>query len=521
VTYSMASRGGKYFWLTPFLPVIMALACVLLWGSMYSRIADRNIGIDKDWLLIYLCGVETVHPGLHEQQTEMVKDIVLASGDDNVIYRATLRANYCDNYPFTSLSMYLAGQWQQHFGVSAAKDFAGFLSRSLWYGVVVSGELLGILCLLVAFFVTRGAVRLSLFITIGVCALYYLLIPPPMMTWMFYQLTPTPPAKLVNWIHILGLGLHSWFNPGAAYSPFSAFARCLCAMLAFTTFALRWADRRAAAYWMPLLVSGVHQSSAIILLFALVCCDIVIRPQVFRRINYLMPIAANLLVILLRERMLAIMGFSLSQLLLVAAILLVLGLVIVMLRPVRESLRPAWLYIAEWRARTIQAVPLPFADALVLFAAWFVLLLICYFASRNDPWFRVIYFWSEVSPRYVGMFQLSVGAGLIYPLVAMLRSARPAAERVTVVCIAVLMLAGAAAQFRVELTGIASGTKGARRYEASSLRTDVYAETKPGTGDETTWYYLLLRSAFLGDRSISTFFGRRAFELDKPDPERR
>jgi hypothetical protein len=206
--------------------------------------------------------------------------------------------------------------------------------------------------------------------------------------------------------------------------------------------------------------------------------------------------------------MLAIMGFSLSQLLLVAAILIVVGLVIVMLKPLRESLRPAWLYIAEWRARTIQAVPLPFADALVLFAAWFVLLLVCYFASRNDAWFRVIYFWSEVSPRYVGMFQLSVGAGLIYPLVVMLRSARPAAERVAVVCIAVLMLAGTVAQLRVELTGVASGTKGARRYEASTLRKDVYAETKPGTGDETTWYYLLLRSAILGDRSISTFFGK-------------
>jgi hypothetical protein len=509
VTATILSRGWKSFRLNSFLPLIMALACVVLWGSMFLRISDRNIGIDKDWLYHYLCGLETVHPALHEQQIELARDVVSASTNDQVVYRATLRANYCNNYPFTSLSLYLAGKWQTYFGVGPTQDFATFLSRTLWSGVIVSGELLGILCLLVTFYVTKGVVRLSIFMTVGLCALCYLIIPPPYMNWMFYQLSPVPPSPRVNWINISEIGLRSWFNPGAAYSPFSVFTRCSVAMLSFTAFAIRWADRPAAAYWMPLLVSGVHQSSAIILLFALICCDIVIRPQIFRRASCLIPIGMCLSVIFLRERMFSILGFSLSRVMIIAAIVVGLVLVIAALKPVREAVRAGWSYLEEWRGRTIAVVPLPLADALILFAMWFVLLLISYFASRNDAWYRVIYFWSELSPRYVGMFQLSVGAGVIYPLVATMQSARPATERVVTVCFAVLMLIGAVSQLAVERDGISSAIRVARRYEESSLRKDVYlGSTRPEMSDETTWCYLLVRNAILGDRSISSFFGK-------------
>src|SRR5258708_5379222 len=163
MTNAGASERWKRFVLTP---VVMALTCVFLWGAMFARLADRQIGIDKDWLFLYLCGIEMTQPQLHEQQIDLVKKIVAASGDDQAVYRATMRANYCNNYPFTSLSMYLAGQWQNWFGTSAAEDFPGFVVRSLWYGVVVSGELVGMLSILVAFALTKGPLRTSLFIAI-------------------------------------------------------------------------------------------------------------------------------------------------------------------------------------------------------------------------------------------------------------------------------------------------------------------------------------------------------------------
>jgi hypothetical protein len=507
MTNADASKGWKRFRL---LPAIMTLICVFLWGAMFARLADRTIGIDKDWLFLYLCGVEFVQPQLHEQQIDLVKKIVAGSGDDHAVYRATMRANYCNNYPFTSFSMYLAGTWQTHFGVTAAQDFPKFLNRSLWSGIIVSGGLLGILCLIVAFTATTGPLRFSIFAALGLGALCYLTIPPLSSTWMFFQSTPVPPARLVNWPNILGVGLHSWINPGAAYSPFSVFPRCLCAMLAFAAFAIRWSGRPGAAYWVPLLVSGVHQSAAPILLLALVCCDVVIRPRQFARIGILLPIGVNLLVILLRERMFAILGFSPSGAVVVVAMSLGLILALAMLRPVRTACRSGWSFIAAWRARTIEAVPLPFADALVIFTAWLMLILLSYLASRDDAWYRVIYFWSELSPRYVGMFQLPVFAGLLYPLIVTMQSARPAAERAATTAVAVLMLIMAASQLPQERKGYAFQKNGAARYDQETTRMkDVYAgSTTPSMKDETSWYYLLVRDAILGDDGISAFFGK-------------
>jgi hypothetical protein len=503
---AIASEGRKRF---RSLPVIMALTCILLWGAVFARIADRAIGIDKDWLFLYLCGIEAVHPELHEQQIDLVRKIVAARGDDQAVYRATTRANYCNNYPFTSLSMYFAGTLQTNFGVSAAEDFPTFFNRSFWSGVIVSGGLLGILCLVVAMAATTGPLRFSIFATVGLGALFFLAIPPPSSSWMFIQQTPAPPARLVNWPNTLAVGLHSWLNPGLPYSPFSVFPRCLCAMLALAAFAVRWSGRSGAAYWVLLLVSGVHQSTALMLLFALICCDIAIRPREFARISVVLPICVNLLVLMLRERMFAMLGFSSAGLVLAGAVSLGLVVALAMWRPVRSAVQAGWSILAAWRGRTIAAVPLPFADALVIFTAWLALILVSYLASRDDAWYRVIYFWSEVSPRYVSMFQLVVLAGLLYPLIVMMLSARPSAERAATAAIAVVMLIMAASQLPQERKGYAFQKMRAAPYDRETTgMKDVYAgSTTPSMKDETSWYYLLVRDAILGDNGIAAFFG--------------
>jgi hypothetical protein len=507
MTNADASAGWRRFRL---LPVVMALTCIFLWGAMFARIADRNIGVDKDWLLLYLCGIETVHPGLHEQQIDLVKKIVAASGDDQAVYRATLRANYCNNYPFSSLSMYLVGKWQTHFGVSPAEDFPTFLIRTLWYGILGSGELLGILCLLALFVLTGGPLRTTVFMTIGLGALFYVTVPPPITNWFLYQGTPAPPAMVVNWPNVLALGLHSWLNPGAPFSPFSVFPRSLCALLSFAAFAIRWSGRPRAAYWVPLLIGGIHQSTALILLFALICCDIVIRPREFARVGILLPIGVNLLIILLRERMFAILGFSASGVVMAGAIGLGLIVALAMLRPVRTAFQARWSFMAAWRDRTIAAVPLPFADALILFAAWLGLILISYLASRDDAWYRLVYFWSELSPRYIGMFQLSFIAGILYLLVTWMQSARPRMGNVVTASVVVVMLAMAIIQIAPERTGYASQMRGIQSYDkVTSAKRDVYVgTTRPTMRDETSWYYLLVRNAILGDRSLAAFFGK-------------
>jgi len=153
---------------------------------------------------------------------------------------------------------------------------------------------------------------------------------------------------------------------------------------------------------------------------------------------------------------------------------------------------------------------LPFADALIIFALWMVLILISYLASRNDTWYRLIYFWSELSPRYIGMFQLSFIAGLLYPLVIMLQTDRPKAFKWVTASATVIMLGMATSQMMAERTGFAAQLRGAKAYDkVVSERRDVYVGNNvPTMRDETSWYYLLVRNAILGDRSLAAFFGK-------------
>jgi hypothetical protein len=508
MTNTEASEGWKRYRL---LPVVMALTCVFIWGAIFARIAERNVGLDKDWLFLYLCGIEIVQPQLHEQQIDLVKMIVAVSANDQSVYRATMRANYCNNYPFTSLSIYLAGKWQTYFGASAAENFPAFVVRSLWYGIVFSGALLGILTILSVFALTTDPLRITLFAAFGLAAIFYLAVPPPVTSWFLYQSTPAPPAKVVDWLSVLLLGLHSWLNPTAPYSPFSIFPRCLCALLSFAAFALRWSGRPAAAYWVPLLIGGIHQSTSVILLFVLICCDIVIRPQMLARPVILVPIGVNIAIIFLRERMFEILGFSTSDVMIAVTIILGLVVALAMLGPVRAAARAGLSRIAAWRRRTLEGVPIPFADALIVFSVWLVLILISYLAARNDAWYRVIYFWSELSPRYIGMFQLSLIAGLLFPLIAMMQSAWPAAGKWIAASVAAVMVALAVSQVTtLQMRSLASQIQWAQEFDTRvGTQRDAYGGGKvPTIRDETAWYYLLVRNAILGDRSLAAFFGK-------------
>jgi hypothetical protein len=138
------------------------------------------------------------------------------------------------------------------------------------------------------------------------------------------------------------------------------------------------------------------------------------------------------------------------------------------------------------------------------------LILISYLASRDDAWYRLIYFWSELSPRYIGMFQLSLIAGILYPFVIWMQSARPFVGNVITASVAVVMLALAISQMIPEHTGLASQTRYAQTFDkTTSQRRDVYAgPARPTMRDETCWYYLHVRNAILGDRSLSAFFGK-------------
>jgi hypothetical protein len=108
------------------------------------------------------------------------------------------------------------------------------------------------------------------------------------------------------------------------------------------------------------------------------------------------------------------------------------------------------------------------------------------------------------------MFQLSFIAGILYLLVTWMQSARPGMGNVVTASVAVVMLAMAIIQIAPERTGYASQMRGIQSYDkVTSAKRDVYVgATRPTMRDETSWYYLLVRNALLGDRSLAAFFGK-------------
>src|SRR5438128_11097638 len=128
-------------------PIVALLLCAFLCSTMFARMADRNIGIDKDLLYLYVCGLEIKEPSRRDQQLELIKQLVSISASEHLVYRATMKAGYCNNYPFTSLSMYTAGELQRYFNIADPEsDFPKFISSSMWWGMTLSGAALGVLC---------------------------------------------------------------------------------------------------------------------------------------------------------------------------------------------------------------------------------------------------------------------------------------------------------------------------------------------------------------------------------------
>ncbi|MCA1501837.1 hypothetical protein [Bradyrhizobium sp. NBAIM14] len=486
--------------------LIAVLLSFVVWSGINARMAATNIGIDKDLLYLFLCGVEQAGQVSHDQQDKLVEHLTAVRAGEHFIYRAKMRAAYCNNYPFTSLSMYFTGKVQQSLGMTAPeRDFPEFLFLAMWWGMALSGAILGILCLLIVFWAARGPLVIPLFGAIALAALFYVTIPPPSLSWSLYQSTPTPPAPLVTLHHTFWLSLHAWLNPTGAYSPFSVFPRCLSAMIAFAAFALRWSGRGGLAYWAPIAVSFVHQSEAPILLAVMIACDLVARPKELLRPACMVPILLTLVLTAMRERMLSIMGLSAVQIVIVLGVPIGLALLIFAVPKLRAASISLGSVVNRFRANCFERVPLPVADAVLILLGSFVLVLLCYVVSRNDHVFRVIYLWSELYPRYIGLFQLPVFAGLIYAAWLWVLAKRKTATREALAVVSCLMLIIAVTEWKRPWNSTAGFIAHARTLENA-----LGQHYKPIEGSfsktETPWYYLMLRRAYLGGSGLDEYF---------------
>ncbi|OAF01250.1 hypothetical protein AYJ54_29690 [Bradyrhizobium centrolobii] len=489
--------------------LIAVLLSLVVWTGIYGRIGDVAIRFDKDLLYLYLCGAEYGGQASHDQQDKLVEHLVAASAHEHYVYRAKMRAAYCDNYPYTSLSMYFAGQVQRSLGMTdPAKDFAEFLFVSLRWGMVLSGALLGGLCLLIAFWAARGPLVLPLFGAIALAALFYLAVPPPDISWSLYQQTPAPPAPIVSLHRTFGLGLYTWINPTGAFSPFSVFPRSLCAMLAFAAYALRWSGRGGLAYWAPIAVSFVHQSEAPILLGVMIACDVVHQPKALLRPACFVPIVVTVALTALRERMFSIMGFSWVTAAIVLAVLIGLIVLAFTVPRIRSAVTSTWSLIDRLRVRWFAGLSLPASDTIVIVVGWVAVVILCYVVSRHDYVYRVGYLWSELFPRYIGLFQLPVFAGLIYAVWPWVLAKRPTATREALAVLSCLMFVIAIIEWKGPWTPTADIVAKSRTYEQEVLQQRYTPEEASFSKIETPWYYLMLRHAYLGGKGLDQYFSK-------------
>lgn len=488
--------------------LIAVLLSLVVWAGINGRIGENNIRFDKDLLYLYLCGVERAGQVSHDQQDKLVEHLIAVSASDHSIYRAKMRAAYCNNYPFTSLSMYFVGKVQQSLGMTdPARDFPAFLYLSLWWGMMLSGAFVGILCLLIVFWAARGPLVFPLFAAIALAALFYLTVPPPNLSWSLYQVTPTPPAPRVSLHHTFWLGLHAWINPGAAFSPFSVFPRCLCAMIAFAAFALRWSGRGGLAYWAPVTASFVHQSEAPILLAVMIACDLVARRKELLRPACMVPILLTVVLTVLRERMLSILGFSWVQIAIVLVVAVGLALLVVAVPKLRSAVTSLGSIIDRFRTSWFERLSLPVADTVVILLGWVAVVILCFAVSRIDQVFRVIYLWSELFPRYIGLFQLPVFAGLIYAVWPWILTKRTTATREALAVVSCLMLVLAVAQWNRPWIPTAAIVAQSQAFE--KLLGQHYAPDEGSfSKTETPWYYLMLRRAYLGGKGLDEYFAK-------------
>jgi hypothetical protein len=108
------------------------------------------------------------------------------------------------------------------------------------------------------------------------------------------------------------------------------------------------------------------------------------------------------------------------------------------------------------------------------------------------------------------MFQLSFIAGILFPLVLTLQTTRPVLDKRLTAAASVVMLGLAISQLAGQGVRLPDMLRHAPTLDkVTNEQRNVYVADKvPSMRDETGWYYLMVRNAILGDRSLTNFFGK-------------
>jgi len=144
----------------------------------------------------------------------------------------------------------------------------------------------------------------------------------------------------------------------------------------------------------------------------------------------------------------------------------------------------------------------------VILVGWVAVVILCYVLSRHDQVYRVGYLWSELYPRYIGLFQLPVFTGLIYAAWPWVLKRRATATREGMAVVSCVMLVFAIVLWARPWIPEAALVAESRAFD-QQVRQQHYVSSEASFSiTETPWYYLMLRDAYLGGKGFDTYFSK-------------
>lgn len=487
-----------------------ALAIAIIsWLALFLRTADDSISAGgDDAYYLYYCGAELVDPALRDEQSSLVHALVTGNASDTVVYRAFLRARYCNNYMLSAVSIYEAGKILSSLGItSASRDLPRYMAYAIYFGLMIHAAIIGLVSLLVIFAARHQPLVVTISAALLLAAGLHLLLPEQRLGWILYQGTPSPPAPAVTFPFFEARSFYWLLKPGGAFSIFSHTPRSTVALISLTAFALRWMGRFGLAYWIPVLVSFLHQSTAAILLALLIGCDLVARPRVLSRLPVVVPLIAVVALFISRERLTEGLGLSAPMLLAAAAGGIALAVMIVAFLAWKPSRDQVQRFVSRIQ-QPFGSISPPLSDAVLLAAAWLAMLPMIYALARNDASYRVIYFWSELPHRIAGLIQVPLLVGLMLPwwerLAQRMTSAPAQRSPKALVCVfGVLIIA--AALITTHWKGPETRVTQARAVYSRLSQAD-FSKSPPTFSDEVIVYMALVEGAITGRPGVSRLF---------------
>lgn len=386
------------------LPLIAVIAVFIITAAHLGigRARNHQVGADDDRIWLYMTGANLGQSGRADDLQVRVSAVKRASGtpaSDTI--RIEMRRAYQQNYIGASAIYRAAAEAVERWSAGPA-SYPSFLAWALYAGFVAAYVVTCAAVVLAAAATgssrVAAAMAVSIVLTSALEATIAVFGDPVVGGPTLLPRVGIPVEAPTQ--RFLATALGTIVNPGVAFTIFGDTPRNHFLLATIAVFGLRWANRHGLAAMVLLALSFLHQSQTGLLFVVLLGCDLILRPEVFRRPFVGLAATATLASFLFRERLGPYIGFD-NRLLFAVAVAAVAGSVIAAAGYLAS--RPSdrlGTWLQAWRRPGTSA-----ADVRTLLAIWLatVPLAIAGNALANSD--ASLYFWSQLHGRLLAIIR--------------------------------------------------------------------------------------------------------------------